>query len=316
MVDRRGDRLAASRCLTAPDAPLRLPLVKGQLHAILAWTFCLLRVVSQVIPRGSVRRRMANDLLERYLRGECEAVWAEVTALRDLRDDVEMQLVAVAIAHETMQRVKVNIRTLAERLQRLGFRFGDGLFGDIADDERQILLGDAPVYGSSSGRQGLWQDEAVRLEDMTGGLPIALHMFYEVVGSVNLVGTGPMWKEYETDLQRPLAWHGLSRYGSDRLFVWSAKVALESYLGGFGAVVIAPNYDYKFGIGGGSGPYEVRVPCATADASLENEWHQTTCVDYLRICCRWGGFLGLEYHRDRDRLADVIHDLTHDLLPF
>lgn len=259
---------------------------------------------------------MANDLLERYRRGECEAVWAEVTALGDLRDDVEMQLVAVAIAQETMQRVKVNIRTLAERLQRLGFRFGEGFLGETHEEKLKPLLDDAPVYSFSNARHDLFRDEIVRLEDRTGGLPIALRVFYEMVGGVNLVGTSPMWKEYETDPKRPLARHALSRYGSDPLFVWSAKVALESYLGGYGAIFIAPNYDYKFGIGGGSGPYEVRAPCATADASLENEWHQTTFVDYLRICCRWGGFPGLEYHREKDRLAGVIHDLTHDLLPF
>lgn len=259
---------------------------------------------------------MAHDLLQRYLSGDGEAVWAELTAVGDLHDDIELRMVADAVTHETMRRVKVNIHTLAERLQRLGFRFGEGFIGAIADGERQLLLNDAPVYGFSDDRHDLFRDEIARLEVMTGGLPTALRVFYEVVGSVNFVGTGPMWKEYETDPNRPLAQYALSRYGSDPLFVWSPNVALESYYEGFDAISIAPNSDYKFGIGGGSGPYEVRVPCAAADAPLDHEWHQTTFVNYLRICCRWGGFPGLERHRDKDRLAGMIQDLTHDLLPF
>lgn len=275
---------------------------------------------------------MANDFLDRYLSGDCEAVWAELTALGDLRDDVEMRMVTVAIAQEMMQRVQANIRTLAGRLQRLGFRFGEGLFGDIADDERQLILnGEPAVFGFSDDWHALFRDEIAHLEEMTGGLPIALRVFYEVVGSVNFVGTGSMWKEYEIDAKRPLARHSLSRYGSDPLFVYSPKMALQIYSDWQEAfthsgpskgviephaIFIAPNYDYKFGIGGGSGPYELTVPCAAADASLDNEWHHTTFVNYLRICCRWGGFPGLEYHRDKDRLAGMIRDLTHDMLPF
>ncbi len=260
---------------------------------------------------------MAGDFLDRYLSGDFEAVWAELTALGDLRNDSEMRMVVDAIAHETMWRVKANIRTLAGRLQRLGFRYGEGFLGDLADNERQLLLNDAPVYGFSDDGHDLFRDEIARLEDTTGGLPIALRVFYEVVGNVNFVGTCPAWTDYQTDPKHPLAQYAVSRYGSDPLFVWSPKVALESYPAfGPDAVFIAPNFDYRFGIGGGAGPYEIRVPCAAADASLDNEWHQTTFVDYLRICCRWGGFPGLEQYKDRDRPDDAIHDLTHDLLPF
>jgi hypothetical protein len=79
-------------------------------------------------------------------------------------------------------------------------------------------------------------------------------------------------------------------------------------------VGIAPDFDAKLGSSSG-GPYRVLVPSAAADAPLDREWHQTTFVNYLRICCRWGGFPGLEHHRDKDRVTDMVRDLTHDLLP-
>jgi hypothetical protein len=132
-----------------------------------------------------------------------------------------------------------------------------------------------------------------------------------------------MWREL--DPPRPgdeplLRGYRLSRYGSDPLYVRSPKLVLwfADYFDeqSLTEVDIAPDFDAKFG-GSVSGPYRVMVPSSAADVPLDREWHQTTFVNYLRICCRWGGFPGLEFHRDKDRLAaGVIHDLTRDLMPF
>ena len=40
-----------------------------------------------------------------------------------------------------------------------------------------------------------------------------------------------------------------------------------------------------------------RLPDLAADTHLLFEWHHTTFVTYLRLCCRWGGFPGLERAR-------------------
>ena len=53
----------------------------------------------------------------------------------------------------------------------------------------------------------------------------------------------------------------------------------------------------KYFVSGG-GQYGVRVPDARIDAPLEGEWHQTTFVNYLRICFAWVGFPGLETRID------------------
>jgi len=36
-----------------------------------------------------------------------------------------------------------------------------------------------------------------------------------------------------------------------------------------------------------------QVPCRAFDALLLLEEHQTTFVNYLRVCLQWGGFPGL-----------------------
>ncbi len=60
--------------------------------------------------------------------------------------------------------------------------------------------------------------------------------------------------------------------------------------------------------------YEIEVPCASADTLLLDERHETTVVNYLRICLRWAGFPGWE--RMPVRPERDIATLTTGLLPF
>jgi len=60
--------------------------------------------------------------------------------------------------------------------------------------------------------------------------------------------------------------------------------------------------------------YSITIPNAAADAPLENEWHQTTFVNYLRTAFEWGGFPG--WGRDRNAPRDAIAKLTQGLLAF
>ena len=75
---------------------------------------------------------------------------------------------------------------------------------------------------------------------------------------------------------------------------------------------LAPDEYFKYFVSGG-GPYAIRIPDARADALLEGEWHETTFVDYLRICFRWAGLPGLEGAMLPD--APELAALTSGLLP-
>ena len=46
----------------------------------------------------------------------------------------------------------------------------------------------------------------------------------------------------------------------------------------------------------GGAPYSILVPNTAIDGILENESHQTTLVNYLRICLQQGGFPGVRHH--------------------
>lgn len=77
-------------------------------------------------------------------------------------------------------------------------------------------------------------------------------------------------------------------------------------------ICIAPDNLTKQEISGGSG-YEIVVPCLAADARLEGEPHQTTFVNYLRLCFRWGGLPGLGDYPNPPQ-EDLAY-LTKELLP-
>jgi hypothetical protein len=56
---------------------------------------------------------------------------------------------------------------------------------------------------------------------------------------------------------------------------------------------IAPDEYHKDNVSGGA-PDEIHLPNSAMDAELENEWHETSFVEYLRVCFKWGGFPGFE----------------------
>ncbi|HZO51115.1 MAG TPA: hypothetical protein VFB63_00290 [Bryobacteraceae bacterium] len=61
--------------------------------------------------------------LTRYLAGEHEAVWAELTALGERIHEPGIREDAQAVASEVMRRATQNLRTLAARLEELGYQF-------------------------------------------------------------------------------------------------------------------------------------------------------------------------------------------------
>lgn len=64
--------------------------------------------------------------LQRYVAGEYEQVWAELVALGDAVREEPLYADALAVARETMRRVRQNIEMLIPRLIAVGYQFGYG----------------------------------------------------------------------------------------------------------------------------------------------------------------------------------------------
>src|SRR4051794_4406957 len=101
--------------------------------------------------------------LERYNAGECFEVWDELISLgKDVRKK-KVVFDALAVARETMRRVKHNTETLVGRLNSLGYQF-------------EGIAYRSPLADATDNIEGL--------EEIAGLLPISIRAFYEIVGQI------------------------------------------------------------------------------------------------------------------------------------
>ncbi len=280
-------------------------------------------------------------LYERYIAGEYTQVWSELMALGPAVREDRHAADALAVAYEIMERVAANARTLIERLKSVNYRFHtEGGELDAWAEQAQQYVGvplletdpSNPVLrqikeaaerarsmlaGSLETMRQKPRDYSVRahvppdgktwahvsnLEKQAGTLPLSLRAFYDVVGSVDLMGRHPT-----------LGPGPGASIASDPLVVVSAEDALEASEGEEGELIfIAPDDIHKAGESGGA-PYEIEVPEARADGQLLNERHNLLFVDYLRLAFRFGGFPGFE---GIEKLPREIETLREGMLEF
>jgi hypothetical protein len=300
--------------------------------------------------------------LERYLGGDHAAVWDELVGLGEAVRQQPVRADAVAVAAETMRRVRHNLEILLPRLAGMGYRFAtpalerelDRINKTLADPklspfvrvrlERLVREGKRPasVLNPETNRAAQYELAAKRerktaleaelsrmptlpplenpvvfcppeettetyLESMEkvakGPAPLSLRAWYEEVGSVSMMGSHDVLNPDGIAIADPLVVRPLG-YLSKSLMVNKRN-------GGIG-LEISPG-DLRKAEVGRDVPYIITIPNGCADVELQNEWHQTTFVNYPRIAFRWAGFPGWE--RDSNPPHEAIVRLTEGLLP-
>ncbi|TDA66424.1 MAG: hypothetical protein D9V45_05720 [Chloroflexi bacterium] len=233
--------------------------------------------------------------LNRYLKGEYVQVWSELLEYGESVRQEPILSDALAVSQETMARAKTNIERLIPRLTEIGFQF----------------FAPEMVYGLPKQRDLNYLHE---LEEQVGLIPLSMQICYEKIGFVLLMGTHPEWKNYFTKdfLIDPLVIlpieSGLEEF---QQWQWRQETFGDKVTGGF-QFPLSPDIYHKSNISGGD-PYSIGLPNAAIDAPLIGERHNTTFVDYLRICFKWGGFPGFETCETYPR--EAISYLTEGLLP-
>lgn len=311
------------------------------------------------------------SFLSRYLDGEHGQVWAELLALGEYVREEPLYSDALAVARETMNRVRYNIELLIPRLKDIGYEFG--CYWLVAYNTMQDFPGADDWAGLSEGDRKLLMrkleefiplgpppfiapkpevhDFLAELGDMIYTIPLSVRAWCEIVGDVDLRGSASSsWENMglggvaayskfaHLHSYNPLEWepfyqqhpefadedYAFHKYGLDPLEVTSLKDGLRRYkrIMDEGVsegkrwplyrLLFSGDYLHKFNISGGGG-YEIGLPGAAADGLVRGEWHNTTFINYLRICFRWGGFPGLE-HAKALPLKDLAY-LTEGLLP-
>ena len=160
-----------------------------------------------------------------------------------------------------------------------------------------------------------------RIGEVTGtALPATLRAFWEVVEGIDFV-----WNYGEGELPA-LMGVNLPINELDAVSIDPARPTeylIAEWLDwrddddfdGVYALDVAPDALHKANISGGA-PYGFALPSADPDPIFANEPHGLRFTEYLRLCFRFGGFPGLERHKDRRDVRDLVAALTQDLQPF
>jgi hypothetical protein len=239
--------------------------------------------------------------LQRYQDGDYEAVWMELSALgSDIRTNERLLRDAEAVAMATMQRVRQNTIALMEQLRRSGY----------------IFTSFRNKYHPPSKNIRAYIQE---IERKVGSMPLSVVAFMSIVGSIDLTGHFPTSDEYghaweQAVLPDPLVFQYPPSFFRWSFQEWSNNV-IDFGIEDVGDFVLefAPDEYHKSNISGGS-PYSIKLPNNSIDALVEDEWHHTTFIAYLRECFRWGGFPGLSRASAPPR--EDINRLTKPLVLF
>jgi len=227
--------------------------------------------------------------LERYLNGEHKAVWDELLAVGENVRQQPLYDDALAVARETMRRVRHNIELLYQRLTDIDYRF--------LDPKRAYR----PPVGNIT--QAL-----DRFKTEFGTIPLSLQAWFEIVGGVDFRGDHPDLCGYDGyPVSYAVDYHvhdpeGSFPYYADPLFFDDVEAAIFWLEDRPGVPIesepprhlIVPDWIMKAGVSGGN--YEILLPNSAMDAPLERDPRNQTFVGYLRTSFRWGGFPGFELY--------------------
>ena len=232
--------------------------------------------------------------LERYRNEEYEQVWDDLQELGSLDSNAPYYAPARKVAVETMRRVRRNCELIISRLQEYAY-----VFGTYPDGTRRPYTVEPHTPPSDEMRT-----DCDELESIAGPLPLSLKVFWEQVGSVDLVGMHPLW---------PDGLDPLVVYPPEGLFDLYDVDGDEEAEGATWFAGLSPDDLHKDNISGG-GPYGLYLPNPSADFEFKFERHDLFFVQYLRLAIlRWGGFPGLEV---RGAEFELLDSLAKGLEPF
>lgn len=231
-------------------------------------------------------------LLDRYLAGEHEPVWADIRAAAPDVDDVVVE----QVAHETARRARIQIEEIVAGFREAGL--------NPAFDFPLLVTPPTDV-----------RERITEVESLTGRLPAILRASVIEIGNVCLTGDskalGLFYNEYRpvsssppsADYPDPLCLPGIE------VIEFESEAAIEmAQLDESGPpyeLVIAPDEYHKANISGGA--QVLSVDAAFPDPVIEGIHGRRgiTYLQYLRVAVAWGGLPGYEFGEAPAALAGL-----------
>ena len=201
-----------------------------------------------------------------------------------------------------MRRARENVERIVAHLRSTGYRFVN------------------PEAAHRPPRADI-TEQVRQFHDLGLHVPLSVRIFWEEVGSVNLMGTHPDWPHagyafdscdvWQTDplvVEEPGLLHDYEnwRYNRDE-FGDDYLDFIEPF-----RILVAPDAMCKANFSGGS-PYAIACDAPAVDAILLHEPQCVSFVAYLRIAFEWGGFPGFRSWPDAPRA--FIEKVKKDLVP-
>jgi hypothetical protein len=222
-------------------------------------------------------------LYERYLNGDDgRLVYAEIYALGAAAFKAEYLGDVEAVLKETFKRVAYNLHIIYFELKNVGY-----VFNTQARYNFEI-----PLLPPLSNTMALLQDLDNAVKDF-GYIPLSLQLFYEYVGSCNLAWDYNTQPNIRWELADPLQINSLNDVldeVSDEGWKEYLAEIIEDDSSQSPYIQVAADYFHKDNLSGGEG-YAIQLTKERAiDSLFLNEAHQTTFINYLRICMENCGF--------------------------
>lgn len=219
-------------------------------------------------------------LYERYINGQTEQVYQDIYALgQDAFLPANLPDIEKVLT-ETFQRVAYNLDIIYSELKNIGYLFNTNIEYNF---QRPLVK---PLRDT--------EQLLVKLENAIqpfGFVPLSLKMFYRIVGACNFGWDYETNEEYIWQFADPIQICSLDDVVSELTEEGFLSYMQEYYKeDGFISLQLAADYFIKDNTSGGPA-YSLKVTeQQSVDAAFLNEEHDTTFINYLRICFDNCGF--------------------------
>jgi hypothetical protein len=288
-------------------------------------------------------RSTVMTYLERYNNGVYEQVWHELQRMGKAVREEPIYADAVAVARETMIRVRQNILLLIERLSRMGFVFGYdhrlrsqsiSFFQKPLARKRYLDMffwarEQPPVFEDAHVTRGQrlviedidtflpdTQKNLQLLEQEIGPVAISVSAWYTEVGAVNFYGSFDRWNTFAPSYFMARCDPVQVRALDEKVVAFIKEQRRRDKQGTI-AWNFAPGSERKdYYAGDMFSPYRFDIPNQYADVLLYTDGEEdVTFVSYLRTSLlRYAGFPGIA--RWPVKPEEDLARLTEGLLPF
>jgi hypothetical protein len=238
-------------------------------------------------------------LYERYISGETETVYNEIYELQG-NAFLESNFADIEkVLTETFERVFYNLDIIYKELVNINylfktdfkFNFERPLVKPLADTDKLLAK----------------LDKSVR---PFGYVPISLKMFYKIVGACNFGWDYETSEDFIWECADPIQITSLDDLVAEVTTEYSLRDLQEYYADdGFISLPLSADYLHKDNISGGQA-YSLQLGSTqTIDGKLLYEEHDTTFINYLRICfdnCGFSRITNPEYDNDYQAFFDKV----------